>query len=125
MSLASTVDSRTLGQGYLFSVTGLGSLLRPGAAITAYLQIEGKPAAGIVIPESALVRSAGKIWAYHQVADDQFTRVEIVPERSTSRGVLVTRGVSAGDRIVTVGAQVLLSEEQKSQIKILEENEGK
>lgn len=125
VSLASTVDPRTLGEGYLFRVAGLGSLLRPGAAITAYLQIAGKPAAGIVIPESALVRSAGKIWAYRQIADDQFTRVEIDPGRNTSRGALVTRGVSPGDRIVTVGAQVLLSEEQKSQIQILEENEGK
>ena len=125
VSLASTVDPRTLGQGYLFRVTGLGSMLRPGAALTAYLQIAGKPTAGIVIPESALVRSAGKIWAYRKIADDQFTRVEIDPERSTSRGTLVTRGVSSGDRIVTVGAQVLLSEEQKSQIQILEENESK
>lgn len=125
VSLASTVDPRTLGQGYLFRVTGLGSLLRPGAAITAYLRIPGKPADGIAMPESALVRSAGKIWAYRQTAADRFTRVEIDPGRSTSRGVLVTRGVSAGDRIVTVGAQVLLSEEQKSGIQILEENEAK
>jgi hypothetical protein len=125
VSLASTVDPRTLGQGYLFRVTGLGSMLRPGAAITAHLQAPGKPTSGIVIPQSAVVRSAGKIWAYRQIADDQFTRMEIELERSISRGVLVTRGVSAGDRIVTVGAQVLLSEEQKSQIQILEENEGK
>ena len=125
VSLAPTVDPRTLGQGYLFRVTGLGSSLRPGAAITAYLQIAGKPTAGVVIPESSVVRSSGKIWVYRQIADDQFTRVEIDPERSTSRGALVIRGVSAGDRIVTVGAQVLLSEEQKSQIQILEENEGK
>ena len=95
VSLASTVDPRTLGQGYLFRVTGLGTLLRPGAAITAYLSVPGKPTAGIVVPESALVRSAGKIWVYRQVADDQFTRVEIDPERNTSRGVLVARGVSA------------------------------
>lgn len=125
VSLASTVDPRTLGQGYLFRVRGLGSLLRPGAAITAYLQVPGKPTSGMVIPESALLRSAGRIWVYRQIADDRFTRVEIDPERSTSRGVLVTRGLSAGDRIVTVGAQVLLSEEQKSQIQVLEENEGK
>lgn len=125
VSLASTVDPRTLGQGYLFRARGLGSLLRPGAAITAYLQIAGKPTAGIGIPDSALLRSAGKIWVYRQIAEDQFTRVEIDPGRNTSRGVLVTRGVSSGDRIVTVGAQVLLSEEQKLQIQILEENEGK
>jgi multidrug efflux pump subunit AcrA (membrane-fusion protein) len=125
VSLASTVDPRTLGQGYLFRVTGLGAMLRPGAAITAYLQAPGKPTSGIVIPESAVVRSGGKIWVYRQAGDDQFTRAEVNPERSTARGLLVTQGIAPGDRIVTVGAQVLLSEEQKSQIQILEENEGK
>ena len=125
VSLASTVDPRTLGQGYVFRVAGLGSMLRPGAAITAYLQVTGKATSGMVIPQSAVVRSGGKIWVYRQITDDQFTRVEIDPARSTSQGKLVTGVVSGGDRIVTVGAQVLLSEEQKSQIQILEENEGK
>lgn len=37
----------------------------------------------------------------------------------------MTQGGSAGNRIVTVGAQMLLSEEQKSQIQILEEAENK
>jgi hypothetical protein len=34
-------------------------------------------------------------------------------------------GVTERDRVVTVGAQLLLSEEQKSQIQILEEAENK
>jgi hypothetical protein len=83
VSLASTVDPHTLGQGYLFRVRGLGSLLRPGAATTSYLQVPGKPTSGMVIPESALLRSAGGIWVYSQIADDRFTCVEIDPERST------------------------------------------
>lgn len=125
VSLASTVDPRTLGQGYLFRVTGLGSILRPGAAVTAYLQARGKPVSGIVIPQSAVIRAAGKTWVYRQTADDQFSRVEVNPNRTAARGLLVTRGASAGDRIVTVGAQVLLSEEQKSQIQVLEDTEPK
>jgi hypothetical protein len=78
-----------------------------------------------VIPQSAVVRSGGKIWVYREAGDGQFMRAEVNPESSTSNGLLVTQGISAGDRIVTVGAQVLLSEEQKSQIQILEQNEGK
>ena len=125
MSLAPTVDPRTLGQGYLFRVSGLGSILRPGAAITAYLQVPGKPASGFVIPQSAVVRAEGRIWVYRQVADDRFTRTEVNPDKSISRGWLVTQGFSKGDRIVMVGGQILLSEEQKSQIQVLEDTEPK
>ena len=125
MSMASTIDPRTLGEGYLFRVAGLGTILRPGAAVTAYLQVPGKSAFGILIPQSAVVRSGGKTWVYRQVAEDKFTRAEVNLDRSTARGWLVTQAVSAGDRIVTVGAQMLLSEEQKSQIQILEEAENK
>ena len=62
------------------------------------------------------------------VADDKFIRREIALDRNNSRGWLVThsedQGIAAGDRIVTKGAQILLSEEQKSQIQVLEEAEG-
>jgi len=125
VSLASTVDPRTLGEGFVFRVSGLGAMLRPGAAVTAYLQVPGNAAKGVLIPYSAVVRFGGKAWVYRQVADDKFTRQEVAPDRSSSRGFLVTQGVSAGDRIVTVGPQILLSEEQKSQIQVLEETENK
>ena len=125
VSLASTVDPRTLGEGFVFRVSGLGTMLRPGAAVTAYLQAPGKSAKGVLIPYAAVVRFGGKAWVYGQVADDKFTRREVALDRSGSRGWIVIQGVSAGDRIVVSGAQILLSEEQKSQIQILEEAEGK
>jgi len=125
VGLASTVDPRTLGEGFVFRVAGLGTILRPGAAVTAYLQVPGNAAKGVLIPYSAVVRFGGKAWVYRQLADDKFTRREIAPDRTGSRGWLVTQGISAGDRIVTVGPQILLSEEQKSQIQIPEEEEGK
>jgi hypothetical protein len=121
VSLASTVDPRTLGEGLIFRVRGLGSMLRPGAAVTAYLQVPGKAATGVLIPYGAVVRFGGKAWVYRQVADEKFARQEVAVDKSASRGWLVTQGVSAGDRIITVGPQILLSEEQKSQIQVLEE----
>ena len=53
------------------------------------------------------------------------SREEVNLDRSTPRGWLVTQATPAGGRIVTVGAQMLLSEEQKSQIQILEEAASK
>ena len=123
VSLASSVDPRTLGEGYVFRVSGLGSILRPGAAVAAYIQLPGKPANGVLIPQSAVVRTAGKTFVYRQVGDDQFTRAEVPLDRSTSQGWLVTAGVAPGDRIVIIGGQILLSEEQKSQIQVLEDND--
>ncbi len=125
VNLASTIDPRTLGEGYLFRVAGLGATLRPGAAVTAYLQVPGKPIAGVWMPQTAVVRAGGTTWVYRQVADDKFMRQEVHPDRSSSKGWLITQGISAGDRIVTIGAEMLLSEEQKSQIQILEEAERK
>ncbi|HYL15896.1 MAG TPA: HlyD family efflux transporter periplasmic adaptor subunit [Terriglobales bacterium] len=124
VSLASTVDPKTLGEGFVFRVAGLDAMLRPGAAVTAYLQVPGKASRGVLIPYTAVVRFGGKAWTYRQVADDKFSRQELVLDRSNSRGWLITQGIAAGDRIVTAGAQILLSEEQKSQIQVLEEAEG-
>jgi hypothetical protein len=47
------------------------------------------------------------------------------PDNGISRGWLVTQGFSKGDRIVMVGGQLLLSEEQKSRIQVLEDTEPK
>ena len=120
VALVPLADPRTLGEGYLFRVAGLGGMLRPGAAVTAYLQIDGKPSTGFLIPQSAVVRTGGKTWIYRQVADDKYTRQEVTLASGSNRGWLVA-GVTERDRVVTVGAQLLLSEEQKSQIQILEE----
>ena len=120
VALASIADPRTLGEGYLFRVAGLGGMLRPGAAVTAYLQVDGTPSTGFLIPQSAVVRTGGKTWIYRQVAADKYSRQEVTLGNSGTRGWLVS-GVTERDRIVTVGAQLLLSEEQKSQIQILEE----
>ncbi len=124
VALASLADPRTLGEGFLFRVAGFGGILRPGAAVTAYLQVDGKPSTGFLIPQSAVVRTGGKTWIYRQVADDKYSRQEVTLGTSSNRGWLVT-GVTERDRVVTVGAQLLLSEEQKSQIQILEEAENK
>lgn len=125
VSLASSVDPSTLGQGLLFRIGGAERSLRPGAAAVAYLQAPGRAQEGVVVPYSAIVRSAGKTWVFRQLEGDKFSRREVAVDRTTEKGVLVLQGLKAGERIVVQGAQLLLSEEQKSQIQIGEEAEQK
>ena len=125
IALAPSADPRTLGQGFLFRVANPDSRLRPGAAVTAYLPVTGKAEAGWIIPNAAVVRDRGKCWAYRQIDERQFTRLEIPLDRPIDKGWFVAAGFHPGDRIVIAGAQLLLSEELKSQIQILEESEKK
>ena len=123
VSLAASIDPTTLGEGFLFRLTGAPQSLRPGLAVTGYLRAPGPSQEMIVVPYSALVRFAGKAWVYRQVSDDQFSRHEVAARRSTDKGFLVSEGLKAGERVVVRGGQLLLSEEQKSQIQVGEEAE--
>ncbi|SIT45701.1 Metal ion efflux membrane fusion protein family [Paraburkholderia piptadeniae] len=69
----------------------------------------------LVIPDAAVVWYGGQQWAYVQTAQDHFTRRYVPASNEGDRGLLVTSGFHAGDRVVTQGAQLLLSEEQKPQ----------
>lgn len=125
ISLATAVDPATLGDGFVFRLSGAPSSLRPGTAVIAYLSAPGAAQDAVLVPYSAVVRFGGKTWVYCQLADEKFSRREIAADRSNDTGLLVKQGLKAGERLVVRGAQLLLSEEQKSQIQILEEAESK
>ena len=64
-----------------------------------------------------VVRHAARSWIYLQTAPDKFTRREITPDRPAEQGWFITSGLKESDRAVVSGAQLLLSEELKSQMK--------
>jgi multidrug efflux system membrane fusion protein len=121
IAIAAAVDPKTQGQPFVFRVSDSSLALRPGLSVTAYLEIPGPSRTGVVVPQSAVVRQSGKAWVYVRTAADQFARREVALEEPTGEGWF-TRSLSAGDRIVTTGAQTLLSEEFKSQIQVGEES---
>jgi hypothetical protein len=69
----------------------------------------------LVIPESAVVWNGGQPWAYVQTTPDHFTRRYVSAGDEGEQGFLVNYGFHTGDRVVTQGAQLLLSEELKPQ----------
>ncbi len=76
---------------------------------------------GVIVPRSALIRFGGKTWAYVQLAEGEFSRRELVGAKSVGTGWFAPQGFKSGQGVVTAGAQILLSEELKSQIQVGEE----
>jgi len=109
---ATTADPLTQGQGFLFLLTG--NPLPPGAAVTGWLKVPGEPASGVIVPRAALLRHEGGAYVYVQIGDENFQRREIELDRPVEKGWFVMEGVKAGEKIVVIGAQQLLSEELKS-----------
>jgi len=117
LSPAPTTDPQIQGQGFVLVFTNTSARLAPGLAITGFLQWTGEPLAGVVVPEAAVVRTAERIWVYLQSGPTHFTRREINEEHPVEAGWFVTSGVRPNERVVTTGAQTLLSEERKTEIK--------
>jgi len=111
-------EPETQGQGFWLRVTAPSPALRPGVAVTAYLAAAGEQRTGVVIPRPSVVRAGGKTWVYEPVAPDKFARREVSLDPSSANGWFC---VTAIRRVVVVGAQMLLSEEMKSQIRVGEE----
>jgi hypothetical protein len=117
LGAAAATDPQTQGRGYFVLVSSNSISLAPGQAVTGYLQLPGEAASGVTVPRDAVVRTEGAGWVYVQKSDGKsFTRKPIPLDHFTDAGWFVTKGVSAGDSIVVVGAQTLLSEELKAAI---------
>lgn len=115
---AADVDAQAQGQGFLFLVNDGRTGLRPGQALIGFIQQPGAPLSGLVVPASAVIRAAGKAWVYLHTGETNFTRRDFTLEHPTAGGWLVPRGLTAQDRIVVTGAQLLFSEELKSRIQV-------
>jgi hypothetical protein len=122
VALAAAIDPKTQGQPLLFRVADPSLALRPGLSVTAWLEAPGPPRLGVVVSLSAVVRQSGRAWVYVQISEDQFARRAVNLEDPVPQGWF-TRSLSPGERVVTTGAQMLLSEEFKSQIQVGEENQ--
>ena len=103
------VDPRIQGMSFLYLAHAQPGLT-PGVNLLAHLSV-GNPMKGLIVPTSAIVWSEGKAWVYQQTAADRFTRRAVPTDIAVERGFFATNGFSPGDKLVTRGAQALLSEE--------------
>jgi len=101
------------GENWLLSIspTGAGA----GTRVRVISQ-NGKPQKGVLVPVSAMIRFAGNTWVYVQTEADRFERMALPVDRAMGEGFF-TDVLDADMSVVTSGAQLLLSEEFRFQIK--------
>lgn len=103
------VDARIQGRSFLYLAPAQPELT-PGLNLVANLSV-GNKMRGVIVPASAVVWSEGKAWTYLQTAPNQLSRREVPTDIPTDNGYFVSAELPAGSRVVTRGAQSLLSEE--------------
>jgi hypothetical protein len=109
VALAPTAEAQ--GQALLFRVTPGELRLRPGQAVTAWIERPVPPQDGAIVPRSAVVRHAGKAWVYVQTGDEEFAREEVALDHAVPEGWFVTADWARKARAVVTGAQSVLSTE--------------
>jgi hypothetical protein len=117
VSSAPQGDSTLPGATYFYVANGEG--LRAGMRIAARLHLSSRAQDGVIVPAAAVVWHGGKAWAYVREDDDPdtFVRKEVATGNEVPGGWFNAANFEPGDEVVVSGAQLLLSEEQKFQIR--------
>lgn len=123
ISASPQTDTTVQGKTYFYRAPA--DNLRAGMRVTARFTGQGKSAAGVIVPHTAVVWYASQAWVYQQQGADKFVRCRINTDVEADdqsgaepvNGWFNTTGIKAGDVVVTRGAQLLLSEELKAEIK--------
>ncbi len=116
VSDAPQVEGALPGQTFFYLVDGAD--LRVGSRVAARVGTGSGKRRGVIVPSEAVVWHAGKPWVYVRADDDIFARYSISASRELAGGWFDAGGeLKEGDEVVVSGAQLLLSEELKFQIR--------
>ncbi len=115
---ATSANPKTQAQGFILRVKPPFTL-RPGMALTAWMELPEKPRPGFAIPRGAILRHDGRTWVYAQEEAEKYVRKPLTLDTplEADQGWFITEGagLTEDDVIVVVGASSLLSEELKAQ----------
>lgn len=115
--VSASPQSDQAGYGKTFYYSAPADVLRIGMRVNAEIDPNKNDAKqGVAIPNSAVVWYAGSAWAYFKQDSDHFVRKPIATDIEIEEGWF-NQDIAPDSMIVTNGAQLLLSEEFKSQIK--------
>ena len=115
ISSSPQTDSTIQGKTYYYQAPA--GDLRAGMRVSVRLSEGSQGTEGVVVPSEAVVWYGGKAWVYRKEGNDRFVRQPISTEHAAGNGWFSAGQIKPGDALVTSGAQLLLSEEFKYQIK--------
>ena len=117
VSAATRTDPRIQGQSFFYLVSGDSGLL-PGTSTMAFLAAP-QTIRGVLVPEDAVVHGEGGTWVYRGTGDGAFVRHPVRADAPMSADAFVVEDLPDGGEIVLRGGQALLSEEMKSRIRVV------
>jgi len=115
VSASPQTDSTIQGKTYYYRAAA--GDLRAGMRVSVGIPDSAKSVTGVVVPASAVVWYGGKAWVYRKQDAEHFVRQAISADIASGDGWFNVNTLNPGDAVVTSGAQLLLSEEFKYQIK--------
>jgi hypothetical protein len=111
VSLATKTDPRIQGISFFYLAAAETRLL-PGMSVLAFVPSDASVDGALVAPAS-IVWWQGRAWVYLKQGVDHFVRREIATNLPAAQGGYVVTKLASGSEVVTQGAQMLLSEEQR------------
>ena len=81
------------------------------------LPLPGKVQSGVLVPAAAVVWHGGKPWVYRQTGPTRFDRVAVDLAPVQGDSWFESAHLRPGEQVVISGAQLLLSEESRLQIR--------
>ncbi len=115
VAVSPQIDPAFPGETYFYLVNGGG--FRSGMRIAARIGMGGPAVSGVIVPSAAVVWRAGKAWIYVKDDEQTFAPYEVSTADEMEGGWFNTTGFDADGEVVVSGAQLLLSEELKYQIR--------
>jgi hypothetical protein len=112
LSASPQVDASVQGNAYLYL---LPASMPAGLRLTVNIPTSNTAVAGYSIPESAVVWFGGQPWVYLQNAEGHFTRFSLYNRIPADHTYFTTTPFPSAQGLVTQGAQLVFSEEQKQQ----------
>ncbi len=103
VSFGSAVDEKSRTIPVIFEMTNPDGKLRIGMFAEVYIST-GKGISLLAIPESALIEEEGKYSVYVHVSGESFAKRDVEVDGRDQGYVGILKGLSEGERVVTVGA---------------------
>lgn len=114
VSRAATTDPHIQGESFFYTAPADSGLL-PGMNVMAFMP-SGEAIARTHVPGSAVVWLQGRAWAYFRTGPKTLVRRAIATDAPAADGGYFVKDIADGSKIVVRGAQMLLSEEFRTQI---------
>ncbi len=116
VSLSNQVDPINKTEGAIFEVANRDEVLAIGMNVDVRLP-SGGVSTGLSVPASAIIEEQGHSVVYVELRAGEYQRREVKPGVRQDNRVLVTSGLTKGEKVVATGVQVLAAggEEKKEE----------